>query len=330
MTASEVLVATWRAAAADAGRRAGFYRRRLAHPGPDFALAGILIPDGRRQLSLELDAPAAPLPAVEGTRGFRVEMVTEPAGRVTLHINEASPPVTETLFTALGADLLGVASNAPAKSAALAVIRRLQHWRKFFQRDGEGLSVTEGVGLFAELEFLAACLDCGVDPEMAVTSWTGPVPANQDFSFGRSAVEIKATCVNDADRVQISNLRQLDDTGLGCLFLRHVAYDFRSSAGVTLSAAIAALRQRLDAAARNEFDSRLIAYGCLEPITGTLATHGFTLRNRRHFRVKEGFPRLLEGTVPQSVVDVHYTVALAGCTSFEVTEAEVLESGPMS
>ena len=154
----------------------------------------------------------------------------------------------------------------------------------------------------------------------------GAAGANQDFLFGAVAVEIKASTGNETELVRISNIRQLDDTGLEKLFLRHAAYDFRDGSGQTLPMLVQRLRQFLSPSAETVivFDERLLSAGYVEPSPSAFERYGFTARFRRCFRVEKGFPRLLELPLPNGVSKVCYTLNLAACVEFEVSGAVVM------
>jgi hypothetical protein len=199
----------------------------------------------------------------------------------------------------------------------------LQHWKRFFQsRSPEGLSREEYIGLYAELDFFAALLGAGIAPEALANAWQGPIGANQDFLFGGVAVEIKACTGNDTDFVPISNVRQLDDTGLDRLFLFQGVYDFRQDSGQTLKVLVDRLRQLLAASpsAVDIFEVRLLAAGYIEPLASPFERYGFSPRFRRYFHVAKGFPHLQESSLPQGISEVRYKLNLAACAAFEVAE----------
>jgi hypothetical protein len=326
------LMRAWDAATADAGTRHGFYRRRLAPPEPQCVFAGVTRPEGLRRVSFEVAAITGLTSLNDRTRGYTIS--TEPGGadrpdRIVVNVSEADPRSPEPIFALLGADLIHsvAGSNNPAASAR-SLLRRLQHWRLFFKATPDGgLSLLEAIGLFAEIDALSAWISGGTPPETAVTAWNGPLGGNQDFNHQGCGLEIKGTTANTIDSIVIASARQLDDTGLDRLLLRHSAYDFRDGAGTTLTAAVARLRMTLatSADATIAFEDRLLAAGYLEPLPRLLQSHGFTLRRHRHFRIEPGFPRLLETSLPDGVTEVSYRVSLAACADFEIGETEAFK-----
>jgi Putative PD-(D/E)XK family member, (DUF4420) len=330
MTASDALRQTWAATSAEAAARTGYYHRRVSFPG-HVVYAGIVRPGVLRRLSIEVEkSHLARLNFEDQTRGYVVTVEDrdhEHTGRTFIHLQEVGASLSRDLFVILCADVLDHISKCSNEPEAIRVLHdRLQRWKRFFQsRSPEGLSREEYIGLYAELDFFAAALSAGISPEALANGWQGPIGANQDFLFGGVAVEIKACTGNDTDFVSISNVRQLDDTGLDQLFLYQGVYDFRQDAGQTLKMLIERLRELLapSASAADIFEERLLAAGYIEPSSSPFERYGFSRRSRRAFHIEAGFPRLLESSLPHGVSDVRYTLNLAACAAFGVTEAIV-------
>ena len=330
MTASDALRQTWAATSAEAAPRTGYYHRRVSFPG-HAAYAGIVRPGTVRRLSIEVDrSHLAHLNFEDQTRGYVVTVEDrdhEHTGRTFIHLQEVGAPLSRDLFVILCSDVLDHISKSSNEPEAIRVLHdRLQRWKRFFQsRSPEGLSREEYIGLYAELDFFAAALGAGISPDAVVNGWQGPIGANQDFLFGGVAVEVKACTGNDTDCVSISNVRQLDDTGLDKLFLYQGVYDFRQDAGQTLNMLIERLREMLapSASAADIFEERLLAAGYIEPSPSPFERYGFSQRSRRAFHVEAGFPRLLESSLPDGISGVRYTLNLAACAAFGVAEAVV-------
>jgi len=110
-----------------------------------------------------------------------------------------------------------------------------------------GLCREDYVGLYGELSFIEAALNKGLAPLDVINSWQGPLGTNQDFLFGPKALETKTTTGNEINNVRITNIRQLDSTGLQALFLARYAFDFRQGAGRTLPQLVAVIKHALSA-----------------------------------------------------------------------------------
>lgn len=325
MTASEALQQTWQAVRAEGDKAPGYYHRRIPIHSTFPAYAGIVYPEGACRVSLLAEGSVTRGIALRHeTRGYAVDVEASPAGHpqaTFINITVRGTAFGD-MFTILAVDIIEqwVRHDQP-RAAVEAVHRRLQHWRRFFQRGGGGLTREEYIGLYAELTFLEALLDAGTEPDAAVHGWQGPLGTNQDYLFGTTAVEVKCATGNDADSVQIANERQLDSLGLSTLYLFHVAFDFRENAGRTLSQLIAVLTERLRASSASallSLEDRLLAAGYTPHVPTQFDACGFTERKRMGYELREGFPRLIESVLPTGVTEVSYTLNLAACSAFQV------------
>jgi hypothetical protein len=229
------------------------------------------------------------------------------------------------LFTELASDLIDTVLKSPQEKAAAADLsRRLDLWQRFLESgSSEGLSPQQVVGLFGELTLMELALGAGCDPVSVVSSWTGPFGSNQDFMMGATAVEVKTTCGNDATCIQISNLRQLDTTGLTSLYLFHAAFDQREGAGRSLPDLVNQLTEKLakvSPAAEFVLSTALVAGSYLHAHAGRYQNMGFTKRFFKFYEVTDNFPRLTESSVPDGVIAAGYTLdlALANCWARDI------------
>lgn len=124
------------------------------------------------------------------------------------------------LFKHLCVDVVSAVLATDSEQRAVdALCSRLSRWQKFLEDAAGGLSETRQTGLYGELYFLRRLLLAGCTPRRALDGWKGPLGTNQDFMFGRSAVEIKSTTANTDTVLVIANERQLDDAGISSLTL---------------------------------------------------------------------------------------------------------------
>lgn len=63
-----------------------------------------------------------------------------------------------------------------------------------------------------------------------MVAWKAALAAHQDFQFSTGALEVKTTAAKQPQSVRITSERQLDDTGVGALFLHVVVVDEREVA----------------------------------------------------------------------------------------------------
>jgi len=330
MTASEALKQTWAAVALDAPPTEGYYRRRIPLASAWPAHAGIHRPTDARILLLETDArDVRGLRLKDETRGYSITVGPDDAGRAgraTIRIHEATTGFRE-IFSIFCSDILEHWLPHTAAPDALKVLAaRLARWRKFFQRGPQlGFSREDYIGLYGELSLIESGLAAGLAPAPLVSGWQGPTGTNQAFLFGPTAVEIKTTTGNELDKVRITNVRQLDPTGLQALFLVHYAFDFRQGTGRTLLQLIEALRSALAATSPevlSTLNDRLIYAGFLDGTPNQFDSWGFTQRHSDIYTVADGFPRLLESALPPGICEVSYTLNLSVAAQFKALASD--------
>lgn len=327
MTVSETLNETWSAVLTEASQAEGMYHRRIPLTLHWPAHAGIHRPTEARLLILETDRTVLRgIRFQDETKGYSVDIGPDEAGRVDrawIRIQETSQAYRE-IFTIFCADILEHwRLHASASDAVESLRRRLSRWKKFFQRGAQaGLNREDYVGLYGELSFIEAGLNVGLAVLGLISAWQAPLAANQDFLFGPVAVEVKTTTANEIDRVRITNVRQLDSTGLQSLFLARYAFDFRQGSGRTLPQLVAVLKDAFSIAsldALSVFRDRLLEAGFVEGVTNELDDWGFTLRELSLFRVSDDFPRLIESALPSGVSEVSYMLNLSVAMRFQMT-----------
>jgi hypothetical protein len=327
MKVSESLQEIWRITAVEASKPKGYYRRRVEEAGAAAVYAGVTIPGKMRTISIRIPESSKNWKDfAHETRGYIVSILAERDDRdgedSGVHITETSTSLPKDLFLVFCADIIEhLRSAEDVSGAAKRLYDRLEHWRRFFEElIEEGLSRERLVGLYAELDFMERCIRAGISRELLVAAWGGPLGTNQDFLFGESAVEVKATTGNDADVVRITNLRQLDDTGLKHLYLAHCAYDFREGHGRTLAELIDSLKKEMEASATVSlsFSAKIAFAGVEKPLRSAFASYGFTVRKRRDYYVRAGFPRILENMLMSGISEVTYALHLSAAASFEI------------
>lgn len=231
------------------------------------------------------------------------------------------------VFAALAEDIAPrVVTVADERGAARVMLDRLRRWQKFLSARANGLSVSRQRGLFGELYFLRYVLLPQIDVQSAILAWRAPERSHQDFQFASASIEIKTTTAKQPQVIRITSERQLDGTGTPALFLFVAVLDERevepnaAVEGETLPAAVAGLRNLLGAnnVLRDTFDDRLLETGFLEADAPRFEARRFTLRSQQCFHVVDGFPRLLEGSLPAGIGDVSYALSLAACAPFAV------------
>jgi hypothetical protein len=304
-------------------------RRFNRHAAVDL-FVGVELPGRGRLVFLEAGEPAiaawkADWPQSTGF-SVNVEGVSSSHNRLRVVVRLVGAAYRD-VFGALVADVLAaVAAAASERDGVIALAARLERWQKFLAKHGpEGLSPLQQRGLYGELWFLTEQVVPEAGPAGAVASWTGPLAKDQDFQFRACSVEVKVTAANPDQKIHVSNVRQLDDTGRGTapLFLLHVALEERKAQGDTLVELVRRARD-LVAGGSHDFEERLRLAGYLDVHASRYEGTGYVVKSSDFFRVGDGFPRILERELRPGVGNVEYTISVGACAPFKVTAGGVL------
>ncbi len=233
----------------------------------------------------------------------------------------------EHIFDILIHDVAEVIGRSQSEEAAVAAfISRLRHWQKFLeQADPSGLSREAQQGLYGELWFLRERLMPLLGRYPAVSAWTGPEGSNQDFQIQSCAIEVKTTGTKEPQQMIIQSERQLDDAGLTALFLFYLALEVREKTGESLIDMIDSLRQALasDLVALDLFEDRILEAGFTQQQAPQYEKIGYNIRHTTLFRVRDGFPRIIEADLKPGVGNIHYSIAVTECRHFAVNEGDL-------
>jgi hypothetical protein len=297
---------------------------------------------GRRALLLRIETKD--LPAKQHwprCRGLEVTATKEGENKVLFGVVLKHQQHGD-VFSVLATDLIGRISAAKGPTLRVnALLNGIGTWQKFMTAAREELSLEAQRGLWGELFVLRNHLLPAVGPDLAVVGWKGSAAAHQDFQFASGALEVKTTAAKQPQTIRITSERQLDDTGVGALFLHVVMVDEREVAettetpGRSLGALILELRNLLEgqAAALIRLNDCLLERGWLDAYAGRYESHRWTVRAEHTFHVRQGFPRLVELNLPTGVGDVNFAISLAACEPFAVPFAivtQMLASNPTS
>ena len=233
------------------------------------------------------------------------------------------------VFDVVGNDAIAsVLRSRNDEDAVEAFIGKIAEWQAFLDRLSEqGLGAAGQMGLLGELFFLGEIVIGSMSPDLAVASWTGPDAANKDFQFCNASVEVKVTASKQPARMHISSERQLDQTGTPRLFLFCLLVDRIASGTLSLPDMVANVRRKLAASPQSSlaFSQRLVRTGYLDSDVERY-TQRYDVRSRLCFEVKDGFPRIIETGLTPGVGDVTYSVGLAECEPFGISEPKLVES----
>ncbi|WP_430331820.1 PD-(D/E)XK motif protein [Rhodococcus sp. ACT016] len=211
------------------------------------------------------------------------------------------------LFTLLCVEVIERVAACPERAVAM-LKKALSDWRALLAGARESLSESALLGLFGELCVLRELLES--DPG-AVTFWTGPQGAAQDFHRGRDAIEVKTTSQPEGRRVRINGVTQLDLQTPGRLVLRW--FRIEKGRGISVPALVDQINDLTDDPI--EFRKLLGEVGYRESGVEGYAGQLFEIVEQRAYEVGSGFPRVvagkfLGGAVPAGVDDIDYIVDL--------------------
>ncbi len=210
--------------------------------------------------------------------------------------------------------------------AVRAVIALVERWKEFFAGNSELLSEGHQTGLYGELHLMVRLHAAGVPINQLVKAWTGSKRTNQDYEFGDVSIEVKSTTAVDATTVNITNIRQLDETGLELLLLNRMLLDARQGNERTLPVLIETLRATIAEQAPEmalDFEEKILRAKYRNEHAGHYANRSYTERALEFYEVREGFPRLLESSLPTGVTKAAYEITLEHCKSFKCSGEEV-------
>lgn len=323
--------ATWEEMeAAQGSTGTGQLRRRIRADSRFDLFIAVEKPANHRAVLLGVSETAAPaMEELPVLRSVALHIRGDgPDGRIVLELRLTNRAYEE-LFSMLVRDLVEVVTGASTEEAAVkAFIARLEQWQRLLARSGpEGLGEEEQRGLYAELWFLNEHLIPVLGVESAVSAWTGPGGTDQDYQFPDVAIEVKSTIGRRPQRLKIASERQLDDTGVSDLFLFYASLDARRGGRQTLGVLVDALRREAgnQGLSRAILEEKLLVAGYLDAHRPRYDSVGFAVRETNLFRVRDDFPRIVEGDLASGVGDVRYSIAVSDCARFVVSNGYLEE-----
>lgn len=216
------------------------------------------------------------------------------------------------------------------KKIAQTVINQLEKWKTLFDKsNATGLTPEAQQGLYGELHFLQKFLSV---PELSfydvLHTWVGVDKALRDFQGSNWAVEVKTTSTNNPQKVTINGERQLDETLVENLFLFHFSVDKSTSNGLTLCNLIDDIRFMLndDTPALSSFNAKLFEVGYSDAHRELYQETFYQVRGENYYKIENNFPRIKENELRNGISDVKYSIILAMCNEYQVTENTIFNA----
>jgi hypothetical protein len=312
--------------AASLGRVGVLRRRVVPEATPDLFVAVQQVPSQIRMFIVRIGLGSAPqknkLPEAKGCELTLTKFSDDPADKLSLCLCLLDKRYAD-VFASFVADVVEHLRQLASDAAVVAaLISRIERWKSFLDRAiGECLVAEEQRGLYGELWFLKNQLLPVIGLDAAVAAWTGPLSLPHDFQTPAYSVEVKATVSKQHTRIAISNERQLDDAHVEKLLLFHLSLE-TGAAGETLPDLVRDIQNLVRGTVmEHRFEELLAQGGYSAPHIDHYEEIHYQKRETHLFRVREGFPRLVETDLPAGVGDLRYSVALASCLPFSVDAA---------
>lgn len=263
-------------------------------------------------------------------QGFVVERAApESSGQLWLALTRRSAGSTE-LFAAMVCNVVDVLDDSAVAGAngsklLRVFIDRVGAWQEFMRKGSQALSPEAEIGLVGELILLRAIVNAGISLTVAIESWVGPLSGVQDFELGTGALEVKATLSATGFPVKIGSLEQLDDSTRQPLFLAGARLR-QTEMGLSLPDLVAAMRETAkdNAEAIRLLSERLLAAGYLDAHAERYARQ-FALTETRVIEVKDDFPRLTPGKMPNGITRAAYDIDLDKVVGDNITTVDALK-----
>jgi hypothetical protein len=317
----------------------GLVTRRL-YPDSDLDIhIAVEQTSGRRMLLLGVPQATAELAvrrhgALPMTRGLAMQFAPATVGHRNLQVILTSDAGRE-VFNPLIADIAATAvAHDDPDTLVSAAIDRFEHWRRLLESIREnGLLPERRRGLYGELFLLRELVLPALSTTAAVSCWTGPTGADQDFQLEHMALEIKTGRMKSPPTLEIASERQLDGAGLAQLVLAHIwVEERRGGSGESLNRIVDDIRARIEKAAiRYHFDALLANAAFLDDQRDHYDEPRYTVRGRTFWLVHGDFPRVTRTDLRDGVRDCRYQVSVGHLDQYRVTEEEVagFVKGPM-
>jgi hypothetical protein len=207
------------------------------------------------------------------------------------------------------------------------LLARLKRWQQFLERSGpDGLGDEAQRGLFGELWFIRHYLVPIVGAQ-AVTGWTGPSMAGQDFQLPGIAVEVKTTTAKEHQKLHITGEKQLESSPPFRILLFHLSLSSQKDTGETLVDLVTQIRTLLapHPLSLSTFEDGLIAAGYLDHQAVRYQGTGYLKREHHFFEVKDEFPRIVGSDLREGVGDVTYSISVSSCQNYVVKESDFIQ-----
>lgn len=223
------------------------------------------------------------------------------------------------MFVLFCEDIVSSSAYIASKEKATRFVgKRYKEWRDMLATArGDLLSPEEIKGLLGEMYFLKECLCDQYGSEKAALSWTGPKHLPQDYIIDDTWYEVKTVSSSRAE-VTISSIEQLDCVKPGELVVvRADKTSVTNANAVNLNYLYNELLTKLsDDDAREQFSTLLLRYGYYPRPEYENEEYTFEIKAVNRYTVSSDFPCIRRSTLPASITEAKYSLALAAVDSY--------------
>jgi len=246
----------------------------------------------------------------------------------SLLIIELLHPDSRDIFASLCENLIqSVICLNTEQKIIRTVVNQLEKWKTLFEKNNSAsLTPSEQQGLYGELHFLQKFFaKPDTNPCDVLRTWVGTDKALRDFQGSSWEVEVKTTSTNNPQKITINGERQLDETLSENLFLFHLSVEVSNRNGQTLCQKVAVIREMFenDISALSLFNMKLFEVGYSAKHELFYRDRFYHVRNENYYKIENDFPRIKENELRGGVSDVKYSIILAMCDEYAVSENQV-------
>lgn len=305
----------------------GTAMRLRTHAAGVRLFAGLDMKNGFPALVMEISENATPKDLARiSSRTFDAYVGPLPGlavGRSAVHLVLKSSEF-EDLFSILGEDIVHAIEKSQGEAAAVkAVVRRIERWRKFVERNRGHLTEEEIRGLLGELVVLGRLIRHS-DARTALDAWQGS-GGLRDFELPEHAIEVKTHQAATGAAIRISDPAQLESAPGRPLYLTTLQLSRTENAGLTLCEAVNGLLDLLaeDVDSTEKLWDKLMGQG-YHAAHADMYPQRYLVSPVQVFRVENGFPRITCNSVPAGVESVQFSIQLAAIQQFSIPVIPIL------
>ena len=204
---------------------------------------------------------------------------------------------------------------------------RILSWADFLKPSRKGLTKAEWIGFWGELYVLSQILTPSMEASDAVKFWIGPDGKKQDFTFNKSALEIKTSISGDPSSIKISSLDQLHKI-TDRLFLMHLHINYSNDPiALSLQDMFVSMENILE----DDMDAKTRFLNKASTLYGKASEEQletkFNYLGMETYEIRDGFPSLTAENIASAITSVKYSLNPSSLKSYleEINIEELLE-----